>query len=333
MVRSGSIFIVLLTASTLSAQQRDIRGDATVNVWSRYADAVIVLEKSAFRPGEDIPVRFRISNKGSQVLRVYPSREPARTYQFMVTDTRGREIPMKFREADYNRREHGTKEVVSLQGDRSKEVILHPGESFEKTIILNDFFDLMPGTEYRVTGYYYPDARQSFFVRTANTSRLWIDSVADDAVRRRADEDLSRDSGQGISPEETIYLFLSAEMRQNWKNYLKYVDLRKYVTAYDRFAARYSRAAETERPAVLSDFARYLTEHPADRLRRFKITRSDRERNQSGELLDAGRAMVTVQAEREASGYVSSYEYTFVLESDRDGEFWKIIHVTARVMK
>ncbi|MBI3394563.1 MAG: hypothetical protein HY042_01890 [Spirochaetia bacterium] len=156
-------------------QTRDARGDATVNVWSRYAEVALDFDRTMYRVGEDIPVRFRVSNTGTQVIRVYPSNDPARTFQFMVTDKTGREIPMQFDKPRFQKRENGDKTVVSLQGDRSKEIILHPGETFEKRVFLNDFYRLPPGSEYRITGYYYPDARQNMFVRSRNTARLFVE--------------------------------------------------------------------------------------------------------------------------------------------------------------
>lgn len=341
MFRSGLFFLCVLSTSALAAREigspsRDIRGDQTVNNWSRYGGAVIETERILYAPGEDIPVTFRISNRGYSVIRVFPFQAPGRSYQFMVTDRRGREIEPDLDRAGLERRENGRRAVVSLQGQDVKEIILHPGESFEKVIHLNDYYRLDPEKEYRVVGYFYPDARREFFVRTANTLQIRIDRNRRDIDALRGGREMQVRPGDGLSPEETVYLFLSAEMQKKWKNYLKYLQLRKFITAYDRFASRYAVASRLEKPRVLGEFRRYLTGSPADRLRRFKIISEDFEREQNGELLPGGRATVTAEATRENAGYSVRYRYDYVLERVRGDDGvgrWKIVYVTAKVLK
>jgi hypothetical protein len=143
------------------------------------------------------------------------------------------------------------------------------------------------------------------------------------------------DTTPAISPEETIYLFLSAEMRQNWKNYLKYVELSKYITAYDRYATRYVQSGVQERSGVLREFATYLTGNPADRLVRFKITEAEPERDAGGRILPDGRHFVKVLATRDSDGFILQYEYTYTLEQGRGRSegFWKVVYVEARLIR
>lgn len=331
---------VLLIAAVLniplSAEtSRDMRGDESVNYWSRYGQVNLDFERVQFRAGDDIPLKFRVRNVGYQVIRIYPSSRPSSTYRFLVTDRQGRELPVRFNARSYNAREHGTQTVVDLQGDLTKEVILHPGETLEKTFYLNDFYDLTPGAEYRVSAYFYPDQRFEYFVRSGDMSRIRIHA------RKSAPAPLLRDDEPGtedrpqISPEETIFLFLSAEMRQNWKNYLKYLELPRYVTAYDRYASRYVQSGSQERAGILREFATYLTGNPADRLVRFKVTGVEPERDSGGHILPDGRAFVKVLGVRDSDGFVLQYEYTYTLEPGRDQSrgFWKIVYVEARLIR
>ncbi len=312
---------------------RDVRGDISVNYWNRFGEVELFLEKTRFRSGEEIPVHFRIKNKGYQIIRVYPSLEPGKSYQFMVTDRQGHEQQLRFNEVSYSRRENGENRIVDLNGNAVKEIILHPGETLEKTIYLNDFYNLTPGLEYRITGYYYPDARFNFFVRSANISQIMIDRNSEERYLDRTPA--LTESALSVSPEETIYLFLSAELQRNWDNYIKYINLRKYIRSYDRYAARFARASDQEKPAILREFSTYLTRQEGDLLKRFRIQRLEKERDSSGEVLENGRAYVIVQAERESRGNQVHYEYTYTLEADREGSagFWKIIDVSARIMQ
>ena len=125
-------------------------------------------------------------------------------------------------------------------------------------------------------------------------------------------------------------------MQKKWKNYLKYLELRKFITAYDRFASRYAVASRLEQPRILREFERYLTRAPADHLRRFKIIEEDFERDDRGEILPNGRATVTAEASREKDGYRVRYRYQYILERSRSRSTrspWKIVFVTAKVLK
>jgi len=339
--RLSAAFLLIVSGAALSdleaETRRDPRGAETVSYFSRYAQIELALDRSLYRPGADLPMRFRVTNAGYRVLRIYPGRDPLSSYQFLVTDRQNREIPRRFeadRRARLERREQGERPVVDLHGDPVKEIILHPGETLEKTLYLNDFYELDPGREYRVIGYFYPEPRTEFFARSANTAVLRIDERRGVQPRERQ-ESLSGLEASGVSPEETVYLFLSAEMQGNWKNYLKYLDLAKYVTAYDRFAGRYVQADVRERAEILRAFADYLTSSPADRLRRFRILSGRPERTEDGDPVPNGRYFVTASARREAEGYNVRYEYTFTLErgEGRGEGMWRIVYVEARLIE
>lgn len=334
-LRAGlALFLWAPLAASARNLDRDPRGEETVNYWTRYGEVRLELDRTLYEPGQDAPVRISVRNRGYQVIRIYPATRPNQTFQFLLSDRQGREQPLRFNAASYAARERGEETpVVDLAGDAVKEIILHPGESFEKTLYLNDFFRLEPGAEYRLIAYFYPDSREQFFVRSANTVQLRLDRRRENAVEQA--ESRPEDARMELSPEETVYLFLSAEMRANWQNYLKYVDLRKYITSYDRFAARYVQAGERERAGILEEFARYLTTSPADRLRRFQIVSAAPERDADGALLPGGRAFVRATALREAGGFSARYEYAFTLERGRGAEsgFWKIVQVEARLLR
>ncbi len=333
-----SVCLVFAAAGELFAQvDRDPRGDRTVDFWSRYGAVELEFERITFSANEDIPVRFRVSNRGYRVIRIYPSARPLSTFRFLVTNRQGQEIPVHFNSRQFNNRELGDRTVVNLQGEMVKEIVLHPGESLEKTLYLNDFYRLEAGREYRISAYFYPDQRDQYFVRSAGISRIRIDERRSDG-RRDGPENVDLPDGgrtPELSPEETVYLFLSAEMRRNWKNYLKYLDLPQYITAYDRFASRYVQARGHERPDVLRSFADYLTGDPANRLVRFRIEAVEPERDGDGRVLPNGRSFVKVKATRESDGFTARYEYTYTLEPGRGRSegFWKIIYVKAQLIR
>lgn len=326
-ILTGLVF--LLTSGLLfSDTSFDVRGDVTVNQWSRYGVVTLNQKKVRYESSDPIPLRFRVENRGYQVMRVYPSLEAARSFQFMVLDQSGREIPLRLAMSRIEERQRSTRDVVSMTGERMKEIILHPGETFEKEVYLEDYYELVPGNEYRVTGYFYPDPTHDYFVRTENEVKIRLVHPE----KRRAASSTGNQLLEGeISPEESVYLFLSAEMRGNWKNYLKFLELRKYITVYDRFSVRYAAASDQDRVLILDEFASYLKKRPAERLASFRIL--------SGRILrmdpvnGIGSYSVVVEASREKGGRSIRYEYDYTLEKgSQDQPFWKIVRVDARII-
>ncbi len=332
-MRVGSVafaMAVVAWGTRVRAQERDSRGDPTTNAFSRYGRAELEVPRTAYRPGDAIWVTFRIRNRGYQTIRIFPAREANTSFQFLLTDRHDREVPMRAAGAG----RESAEPTVDIAGDEVKEVILHPGESFTRRIRLDRLYELKPGGEYRVVGYFYPDPRRTFFVRTANTAKLRLDRARDPLRRAVLPEEFFNDSIPEISPEETVYLFLSAEIKKNWPGYLKYLDLRKFILAYDRFASRYAAAPEHTKPQVLREFQRFLTSGPTDRLHYFKIVKKEFDRTEEGETMDEGRVHVTVRAERRTRGYSVLYNYRYTLERDRRrAGFWRIVYVTAGVVR
>ncbi|MBU43725.1 MAG: hypothetical protein CMN76_10935 [Spirochaetaceae bacterium] len=305
----------------LAERTTNARGDESINTVKRYTTVDLHLDQYRFEAGKPIVLKFQITNSGYRTIRIYPFEPAEKTYQFEVLDSAGYELQPA-------RRDHNSamdkerKAVVNLSGQNVREIILQPGESFEKTIDLSKHFDFRPGETYRITGYFFPDARHNVFLRSRDSVELQIKERKSQYLFQRPELEAEE---AGLSPEETVYLFLSAEMRRNWKNYLKYLDLPRYITSYDRFSGRYASANAPDRHQILQEFSRYLTADPTDRLRRFRITGTRR-------TDVADRAEVTVEALRMSAGYRVAYEYTYTLErAEREG-FWKIIHVVARVL-
>lgn len=326
-MKSATLFVLCLIVSLpLSAEsRRDVRGNYTTDEISRYVSVELAAERTAFRPGEKISVHYRVRNSGYRKLRFFPHENMARTFQFHLEDATGRELqplPMNLDEEE---------PVRDLAGNAVREIILSPGETFEKTIDLGRYYRLDQGRDYRLCAYFVPDPEQELTIRSKGWLRLRLEKSH--PLQTAYGDTPPVSAASGISPEETVYLFLSAELKKNWQNYLKYLDLPRFVTSYDRFALRYASSSDTARPAVLSEFAGFLTSRSADVLKRFKITRTDYARSPEGETTERGNAKVTVLADRDDQGFRVRYEYVYTLAPAEDRGFWKIIHVQARVVR
>lgn len=324
------ITFLLLNSILLAMPFRDPRGDATINYWSRYATVELSANKVRYENGEDIPLQIKIKNTGYQVIRIYPDARPNTTFQVSVSDKQGREIPQKFNPKRYDQQKHGDL-VIDQQGRQVKEIILAPNESFEKQISLLNFYKLKPNQEYRVSVYFFPNRQHNLFVRSQNIVHLRLvphkaSLVAN--ITKTGEEPLQ----QALSPEETVYLFLSAEIQHKWGNYLKYIELPKFITCYSTYAARYVHATQVEKTIVLREFSEFLVSEPADHLKNFRILESYPERDTQGDIAEEGRYMVKALALREKGNYQVRYKYIYTLESQDNG-FWKITHVNANLFR
>lgn len=310
---------------------RNPGGKMTINQMSRYSRVELESARTRFGSGESIKIRFRIKNTGYQIFRFYPQLTWPGSFKFLVIDKYGREIKPK--KNTFYSRDNQTKTVINTNGDRVKEIILHPNEVFEKSIPIDQLYHFAPGNLYRISGYFWPKpGDREYFIRSINTLRIRIDSPTNIHENQVA----QRESGSAaplVTPEETVFLFLAAEMRQNWNNHLKYLDLKRYITSYDRYASQYAQATVSRKPIIIEKFKSYLMTNPADKLMKFKITGSEPERMKNGAAKENGRYIVIVSALRAERGYSARYEYKYTLQQflDQRIRHWKIINVEATI--
>ncbi len=325
-----------------SEYRLDVFGKPTINNWSSSSSVRLEAEKILYQKNEDIAIRVKILNKGYKTVRIYPSPLPNQSFQFFLNDRYGREVKQEFDLASWENRVKGAK-VINFQSQEEKEIILSPGEGFEKTIYLNDFYNLQANQEYRIWIYFSPgkwrgvgswgksqDRGQSnLFVRSENSLSV---RVGKGKTSRGLHTFLKQQKNLTITPEETVYLFLSAEKQKKWINYLKYIDLGKYITSYNSYAIRFTNANRIDRDIILKEFSEFLTKDPAEKLTYFRILRSDPEKDKNGNMVPNGRYFVKVLGTRGNRDYLARYEYKYILEAQSEG-LWKIIYVEAKFVR
>lgn len=295
------------------------RGDRNVNDVSRNIKVDLRLSKTVYFEDEPISVTFKISNQGHRTVRLYPFNPESRSFQFEVLDQKGRELSSdETRYYDEND-DVSENQIVDFAGDRTREIQLQPGESFERRIYLDRHYKLNAGS-YRISGFFLPDARHDVLLRTLNRVELRIEEKKSRFLFEEKIDNLATSSTPDA--EETVYLFLSAEMLGKTEYYLKYIDLRKYILSYDMYARQYVRASKQKQEEVLHRFADYLKAGSADPLRRFRILRSIPETE--------NRYRVDVTALRSNGNYRVEYIYNYYLDKDQSGA-WRISSVVAGI--
>lgn len=330
-------FLSLLTALE-SYPDRDARGNHTENFTHLQVSAALRMGSVSYREGEDVELEFKVSNHGKEVVRIFPANDWRQTFQLQIRDETNRLVEaQEFVSSDSLQIRRNTQQ--NLAGDLSKEISLSPGESFTYKILLQEQYQLATGKKYFITGYFYPNATESkkniflggnqsegmlSFLRTENTVRFFYEARRKEPLRSPiADSGLS--TAAGVSPEETIFLFLGAELKKNWAHYYKWVHIPDYILAYDQFAGVYLNSTDRERELIEDEFKKYLSTQPSGRLKYFRVTDVER--------LTRNESKVKVYVERLEERIPTRYEYEYTLKKEDSSSLWKIYGIVARVRK
>lgn len=334
-----------------------VRGEPTVNEWAQSGGLRLEVDQTVFAPGESLPVRFVIRNRGSRVIHLFPAREIIQSFSARIQTKKGRRVslrpvPLGQKASDGSgliapnsgpggQAEQGVtggyhgRHVAGYPLGRSspystREVALYPGEAFTRVVDLSHYYDLKPGETYFIRGVFFPNRAQNpeVFAQSENTLRVRIregrprltDSLASAPPAARATR-----MNQGLAPYETVFLFLTAELKKNWQDYLKYVKLDDYIRSFDRFARRYIQAGQVDRGLILAEFKKYLTRRRSHPLKRYRI-------RETTETVPGRSAKVVVDIERQNNRYPMKYRYTYFLENESPGSFWKITYLSVKVL-
>ncbi len=341
--------IVLISQFALySFPDRDARGSYTENFTHLQVKATISLPSVSYQEGRDIPLEFKIFNQGKEIVRIFPAINTKDSFQFQIRDQENNLIeeieetipkpwdPRNQKDLFQARRNH----IENSKGDASKEIALAPGESFSYRILLNEKYRLTPGRKYSIIGYFYPNVTESkknlllsgtesegknVFLRTENSISFFYEKRRNEKIESGI-PDVYMESG-GISPEETVFLFLGAEMKKNWGNYFKWIEFSDFILAYDSFSSEYIDANPRDRESVVEEFKKYLITLPSGKLKSFKVVGVDSK--------NSLETRVRVYAERSEERIPTRYEYEYNLRKASEGlaSNWKIHGVVARIRK
>ncbi|MCZ8342808.1 MAG: hypothetical protein O9301_07235 [Leptospira sp.] len=309
-----------------SFPDRDARGNRVENFIALQSKIEIHLGKRAYASGERIPLQFSVTNTGKEVLRFFPSFDSRYSFQILVKDENDRVVPPiedpEFNDPILKRRTT----VVNLVGDQNKEIALHRQETFSKQIYLDEHYSFAPNQKYFVVGYFYPNYTEDkgAFLRSQNTATFLFQNGKDESITNQRRQFVD---GASVTPEETIFLFLGAEMKKNWESHFKWIDFSEYILGYDRFSAAFAESPLAERETIIEDFKEYLTESPSGVLKYFKVMNVD----YPGKF----DARVVVYVERMTGRFKTRYEYIYSLKKDEGikNSLWQIKNLLVKVRK
>lgn len=234
------------------------------------------------------------------------------TFQPVVYDMQGKEALTKV-----TYRQAGKMVFDVLRNQKARFVEIAPGETFIHDVNLLDYYSLDLEKQYKVKGFLLVDVRSGALIRSENSIKFKIKAFQID--KRESDEfKIVRQ----ITPAEIIRLFLVAEKDQKKENYIKYIDLKKYINSFSDYAYAYNSASEVYRKKVLKDFVGFLVTPRNDYIVDFEI---------KDEIINKSSANVFALVTRRGSGVNFTYKYNYTLEKYKD--YWLITDVTASVTR
>ncbi|MCP5500288.1 MAG: hypothetical protein H7A25_10325 [Leptospiraceae bacterium] len=353
--------LLLLPLALFSYPDRDVRGNYSENFLHLQAKANIQMSDRFYREGDEVYIDFTIRNYGKEPLRIYPSLGELQTYQFIIKDENdelisprdGLSLEKKVEVVSYSPERastqfHGEKYTLvpsrnsqkildrvqerrnrpeNLVGDRVKEILIHPGESFTRRLNLSNYYDFETGKKYYVRGFFYPNYTEDRNSLLKSDNQSYFTVFPNKKEKSEKPFYTTSQNAEELSPEEIIYLFLGAELKGNWTYYFKYIHFSEFIMSYTGFAGEYSKAESYNRPAIVDEFKRYLSESRNGKLKHYQV--------QKVRYLSSNLSRVVVYVERSVNRVIKKFEYVYTLrkvDSSPRG-LWKITNLSAKVKK
>lgn len=284
----------------------------------------ISIDKLTFNPDESIILEIHIKNKSHK-------RESLKIYDVNYTSFQPVVYDMSGREADiivqYRLMNLGMKDVIKNLKPRVIE--LSPNETIVHSVNLRNIYNIKGGRKYRVKAFFSPDAMREVVIYSENMltfkirESAGIDKKSGIAKNGRLSVPLLSLDKRKISPSEVIMLFLHAEKNRNWDNYLKYIEIERYINAYPDFVRVYKDTNEEKRWEIIEEFIEFLKQERTDYIIDFKILNEL--------VIEDNVAYVDALVRRFGPKFPFIFNYRYTLESFRD--LWVITDVEATVTK
>ncbi len=278
------------------------------------------MDKKMYYADEDVTLHIHVKNisEKKNYFEVYDSLENESsnysTFQPLVFDLKGREaeitVPYRIEKRDL---------ADSIRGLEKRIVELGPGESFVHTVNIKDLFTVGLNTTYRVQGLFYPTFEENSVIKSDNELSFKI------VEQKRLNKPSEIDSiERSLSPKEVILLTLKAEKDRDWDNWIKFINVEKYINAFPEFVQKYIRANYEEKSQIEKNFIKFVTRDRDDYLLHYRIVREAVEKERR-------IAYVDVIEERFGIRWNYRYKYRFTLEQYKN--LWLITDEEATVMK
>lgn len=303
-----SLFILLVFGCGLPLYSYDaVSGEQPLKV-------IVQMDRFAFTDSDPVMLNVIIKNTSQtkQFFVIYDT--PYTTFQPVVYEASGREADIAVPYRVMNRR---IDEVIRELYPRTVELM--PNETMEHSVNLKTLYDLKTGVEYKVKGYFLPDAKTPVMIAGDNTLPFKINRSPDLVIR----SGVARVS-RGVSPSEIVLLALTAEKSGDWENYFKYIQSESFINAFPEYVREYAAADEVEKLKVLEELHKFLSRDRSDYIRDFRV---------ENQVLVPDKDIAYVEAVVKRYGPRATFNYRYKYTLARYKDYWLIIDLEATVMK
>jgi|YNPMSStandDraft_1061717.scaffolds.fasta_scaffold00040_18 hypothetical protein len=224
--------------------------------------------KQSYRINEDIPVQILVYNLSDKPQEIYVSPLIYETFFFDIRTTKNLAVPLK--DDFIIKRENLVSDYA-----QARKIVLMPGESFSRDILINEWFDLSEVGYYSISGIFYPrpdltnDMFRSFTYKIAiKPPQVIEESVAKEESKRQAEFQQI----QKLPPYDAIADMWDAKTKKDWERFLFHIDAERLIMAFNDYKEAYLSARTGQyRLQIVEDFKRYLTVHWQDRILQYTI--------------------------------------------------------------
>ncbi len=273
----------------------------------------ISMDKFSYSDLEPVILNIYIKNLSNKnkVLKIYDSIYT--TFHPVVYDKMGREAEIIVPYRLMNK-----KMVDTIKDITPRTITLVHSETLKHTINLRDIYKLKVDNEYRVDAGFSPDVKFAGRISSDNVILFNIFKTTD-LIKYSGIKRIGRD----ISPSEVVLLFLHAEKNNKWDNYLKYLNLDEFITAYPKYVKIYKNADDIRKTIIIEEFINFLKRKRSDYIIDFEIVNEIKKGKTT--------AFVDAEVKRYGTGLPFYYKYRYSLERFRS--FWRITDVEASVIR
>ncbi len=314
---------------TGNSQNHDIKGNLTDNFIGGTLRCSITSPHKQYISGDSIPVNIVIRNTGYYPITLYLHKNFHKNLRIVLRDENGVNLPTKditISDTD-GQRDIFFKDYTG-NATHTRFIILKKGEVFQKTIDLKNYMFVSKYHEQTrritISAFFYPNPQQMphFFISSNN--RYTVSILTQHNTRKQLSGLSVTTQDIGITPEEIVYLMLSAEYRKSWPHYLKYIALPDFIKSYPDFHRIYVQSNNKE--AVIHKFQHFLTNQTNKHLIHFKILSISNILRENSPVVQ-----VKVHLTREINHYPKNFEYTYYLT--RLKSLWSVIGLDSTILR
>ncbi len=197
-----------------------------------------------------------------------------------------------------------------------RKITLNSGESFSKTIDINQWYQIKDSGYYFIKGVFYPNPDdkskklESVYYKILVKPPLMIEA---DLIKEEQAKTAKLNQVKLLPPYEVVADMIDAKMKKDWDRFLVHIDAERLINSFDNYALEYKNAKSGQYALeVLERFRQYLTVYWQDIVESYTINKSTIEGDKAQVVCDIRYLLRNVS-------YV--FRYTFVLYKNHNGEW------------